>query len=110
MAAIEERVSKLEANVARLETWAGPGQIDALIEGQRDLRTQMGDLRTQVRDIQGQVRDFRGQLAKVQQVQDAHTGMIAGLKTDVAALKTDMAWVRDTLREVLRRLPPPPPD
>ncbi len=103
MAAIEERVSKLEANVARLETWAGPGQIGALIEGQRDLRTQ-------VRDIQGQVRDFRGQLAKVQQVQDAHTGMIAGLKTDVAALKTDMAWVRDTLREVLRRLPPPPPD
>jgi chromosome segregation ATPase len=92
MATIADRVRKLETSVERLETWAGPGQVEALIEGQRDLRTQIGGI--------------RGQLAKVQQVQENHTTMIAGLKTDVAGLKTDMAWVKDMLQAVLRRLPP----
>ena len=42
--------------VNNLETWAGPGQVQALAEGQRELRAD---------------------LTKVQQTQDRHTRMLA---------------------------------
>jgi chromosome segregation ATPase len=108
MANIEERLGTLEMRVDNLGTWAGPGQAEALAEGQRELRAE---------------------LAKVRQTQDRHTGMLADLisdvsglkasvsvleadnatlKTDVAGLKADMAEVKDTLAEILRRLPAPP--
>ena len=80
--------------VGNLETWAGPGQAQALAEGMREVRAD---------------------LAKVRQTQDRHTRMLADLtadvselKSDVATLKTDMAEVKSTLGEVLRRLPAPP--
>jgi phosphatidate phosphatase APP1 len=108
MASIEERLRTVEVRVDNLETWAGPGQAGALAEGQRALRADV---------------------ARIRQTQDRHTRMLAGLETDVATLKTDVATlktdvatlktdvatlktavteIKDTLREVLRRLPPPP--
>jgi len=80
MTTIEERLGTLEVRVDNLETWAGPGQAQALAEG-------LGEL--------------RADLAKVQRTQDRHTRMLAdlisdvsGLKTDVAQLKTDVAQLK----------------
>jgi hypothetical protein len=94
MKTVEERLGTLEVRVENLETWAGPGQVQALAEGHRELRAD---------------------LARVQQTQDRHTRMIAdlisdvsGLKTDVAGLKTDVADLKRGMTEVLRRLPAPP--
>jgi chromosome segregation ATPase len=115
MTTIEARLGTLEVRVDNLETWAGPGQAQALAEGQRELRAE---------------------LAKVQQTQDRHTRMLAdlisdvsGLKTDVAglqtdvaslksdvaslksdmaSLKSDMASLKSDMAEILRRLPAPP--
>jgi regulator of replication initiation timing len=101
MTSITDRVSKLETAIQRLETWAGPGQVEALIEGQRDVRTQVRDLRTQVGDLRTEVGDLRTEVGTLKVD-------VAELKTDVGTLKTDMAWVKETLQEVLRRLPPLP--
>jgi seryl-tRNA synthetase len=88
---ITDWVQGLEDRVRRLETWAGPGQIEALVEGQRAIRAD---------------------IAKLQATVDRHERMlvsltrdVAGLKTDVAALNQDMDEVKETLREILRRLP-----
>jgi hypothetical protein len=96
MATVEDRLKDLEVRVDHLETWAGPGQAEALAEGQRQLRAEF---------------------AKMRVTQDRHTRMlteitadVSGLKTDVAGLKTDMADVKSTVQEILRRLPPPPAD
>ena len=96
--------------VGNLETWAGPGQAEALAGGQRALRAD---------------------LARVRQTQDRHTRMlaeltadvaelkirvsglesdVATLKSDMATLKADMAEVKETVREILRRLPEPRAD
>jgi chromosome segregation ATPase len=108
MTTAEARLRTLEVRVDNLETWAGPGQAQALAEGQRELRAD---------------------LAKVQQTQDRHTRMLAdlisdvsglktdvadlktdvsGLKTDVSGLKTDVADLKSGMAEILRRLPAPP--
>ena len=86
--------------VENLETWAGPGQSGALAAGQREIRAELG---------------------KIRQTQDRHTRMLAdltadiselkttvtGLETRMSGLETDMGEVKDTLREILRRLPGP---
>jgi hypothetical protein len=87
MAGITEQVRTLDTRVDTLETWAGPGQVEALIQGQRDLRRQ---------------------LSQVQRVQERHTRMISGLMLDVAGLRADVAEASDSLRELLRRLPAGP--
>jgi septal ring factor EnvC (AmiA/AmiB activator) len=101
MTTTEERLGTLEVRVDNLETWAGPGQAQALAEGQRELRAE---------------------LAKVQRTQDRHTRMLAdlisdvsglktdvsGLKADVAILKADVAELKSGMAEILRRLPAPP--
>ncbi len=90
MATIEERLGTLEVRVNNLETWAGPGQAGALAEGQRQIRADLAKLRVELKaDIAILKTD------------------VAQLKTDVATLKTDMAGVKDTTREILRRLPAP---
>jgi chromosome segregation ATPase len=70
MATIEERLGTLDMRVDNLETWAGPGQAEALAEGQRELRAD---------------------LAKVRQTQDRHTRMLADLISDVSGLKTSVS-------------------
>jgi uncharacterized protein YceH (UPF0502 family) len=79
--------------VERLETWAGPGQADALTLG---------------------LRAVRADLAALRRVQNQHTALlealtadVSGLKTDVAELKADVAELKAAVQEILRRLPPP---
>jgi hypothetical protein len=97
MADVHEQIRALQVRVSKLETWAGPGQADALSAG------------------------MRADVAEIRRVQRQHTGLInalnrdvaglksdvAGLKHDVAVLKADMADVKVALAEILRRLPPP---
>jgi peptidoglycan hydrolase CwlO-like protein len=99
MATTEERVRKLEVRVDTLETWAGPGQLEALVQGQRVIRADLAKL--------------RADQAKIQKTQNRHSRQLEQLttdveilKADVAELKADMADVKTTLQELLRRLPP----
>jgi hypothetical protein len=94
MTSAEVRLSILETRVSQLETWAGPGQIEALLAG---------------------IRGIRGDITVMRRVQDRHSRQLAGLKTDVAGLKTDVAGLKTDvaelklgIREILRRLPEPP--
>jgi hypothetical protein len=90
MATIEERIGTLEMRVNNLETWAGPGQAAALAEGQRQIRADLARMQA----------EFRADLARMQ----------TEFRADLTTLKTDMAEVKGTLQEVLRRLPPLPAD
>jgi hypothetical protein len=92
MAQPEERVATLEMRVNRLETWAGPGQVETLATGMRAVRADFADMRR----VQGQhTRMLEGL-----------TSDVGGLKTDVAGLKTDVAELKVSVQEILRRLPP----
>ncbi len=108
MAVADDRIATLEMRVDRLETWAGPGQADALTTGMRAVR---GDLAI-VRRVQNQhtvmlgalhadVAELKADVAEVK-------ADVAELKTDVAVLKTDVAELKLAVQEILRRLPPPP--
>jgi septal ring factor EnvC (AmiA/AmiB activator) len=98
----------LEDRVERLETWAGPGQIEALAEGQRAIRADIAKLQATAdrhekllvrltHDVSGLKTDVAGLKTDV-----------AVLKADVAELKQDMGEVKATLAEILRRLPDHP--
>lgn len=87
MAVADERIATLEMRVDRLETWAGPGQADALTTG---------------------IRAVRADLAILRRVQNQHTVMLGALQADVAELKTDVGELKLAVQEILRRLPPPP--
>ena len=100
MATIAERIGALEVRVNGLETWAGPGQAGVLAAGLQSVR---GDLTILRRAQEGMLRD----LTKLRSTQDGMVGDIAALRSDVETLKADMSDVKETLREVLRRLPPP---
>ena len=63
MADITQRVGALEMRVNQLETWAGPGQAEALVAGMRDVRA----------DLAGVHRE----LSAVRRGQDSHTAMLA---------------------------------
>jgi phage shock protein A len=108
MAVADERIATLEMRVDRLETWAGPGQADALTTGMRAVR---GDLAI-VRRVQNQHTVMLGALhADVAELKADVAELkadVAELKTDVAELKTDVAELRLAVQEILRRLPPPP--
>jgi septal ring factor EnvC (AmiA/AmiB activator) len=93
---------RLEARLEKLETWAGPGQIQALIEGQQALRADMAKVHASL-DRHERI------LAKLKTDVGSLKSDVGTLKTDVGSLKSDMAWVKKTLAEVLRRLPDPPP-
>ncbi|GAA2106775.1 hypothetical protein GCM10009780_59560 [Actinomadura alba] len=69
-----------------LETWAGPGQIEALAAGLTEVRA---NVRTVIRTQERHTR----QLADL-------TSDVSGLKTDVAELKTDMAQVKADVAEL----------
>jgi cell division protein FtsB len=127
MAGLHEQIEALRVRVSKLETWAGPGQADALSAG-------LGALRTEVADIRRVQRQHGGLLSALKSVQEHHTVLLGGLdqdvaglkqdvavlkqdvaglkqdvavlKQDVAGLKSDMAEVKVTLAEILRRLPP----
>jgi len=114
---------RLEARVQQLETWAGPGQIQALIEGQRVLRAEMvkvqatldrhGRILTRLKaDMSGAKSDIGALKTDMSAVKTDISALktdMSAVKTDISALKTDMAWVKETLTELLRRIPQLPP-
>src|SRR5580700_8634259 len=105
MAGEREQIEALRVRVSKLETWAGPGQAEAMSTGMRALRTDVAAIRrvqTQhttaiaalQRDVTGLKTDMIGVKAE-----------LAVLKDDVAVLKQDMGDVKVALAEILRRLP-----
>ncbi|HMH90528.1 MAG TPA: hypothetical protein VK586_05525 [Streptosporangiaceae bacterium] len=99
--------------MSKLETWAGPGQADALSAGMRAMRTDIADIRRVQRQHTGLLNALNRDVAVLKSVQEQQAQDIAVLKADVAVLKqdvavlkADMADVKATLAEILRRLPP----
>ena len=120
MADVDEQIKALQMRVSKLETWAGPGQADALSAGVRALRTDAAEIRRVQRQHTGLLGALNRDVAGLTRVQEQHTAQlgkldqdvagikadVAGLKQDVAVLKRDMAEVKMVLAEILRRLPP----
>jgi len=111
-AVLEERVTRLEKKVERLETWAGPGQNVSFSESLAELRKKFDDFgRVQARHtkmIGNLADDVAGLKADVAGLKTDVAGLktdVATLKTDVAGLKADMVEVKGTLGEILDRLP-----
>jgi chromosome segregation ATPase len=110
----EDRLGALEVRVGNLETWAGPGQAEALAEGQRALRADVAKVRqTQDRhtrmlaDLTADVSELKTRVSGLETDVAGLKSDVATLKSDVATLKSDMAEVKETVREILRRLPEP---
>jgi chromosome segregation ATPase len=131
----EERLGALEVRVGNLETWAGPGQVEALAEGQRalradlakvrqtqdrhtrmladltadvsELKTRVSGLETDVAGLKSDVATLKSDVATLKSDVATLKSDVATLKSDVATLKSDMAEVKETVREILRRLPEP---
>jgi len=95
MTTTQERVTKLEIRVTTLETWAGPGQAEALSAGVAGIRAELQRFR----------REQGAATAALQRDVAVLKTDVAGLKTDVAVLKADMSDVKATVHEILRRLP-----
>jgi chromosome segregation ATPase len=127
MADVHEQIKALKMRVSKPETWAGPGQADALSAGMRALRTDVADIQRVQRQHTGLLsalnRDVAGltrvqeqhtaqlgkldqDMARLSRVQEQHTAQLGKLDQDVAVLKSDMAEVKMLLAEILRRLPP----
>ena len=121
MTQVEERLGTLEVRVGNLETWAGPGQAEALAEGQRALRADLAkvrqtqdrhtrmlaDLTADVSELKIRVSGLETDVAGLKADVATLKTDVATLKADVATLKADMAEVKQTVREILRRLPEP---
>jgi chromosome segregation ATPase len=102
-----ERLRHLEDEVEQLKTWAGPGQIQALLDGQRALRADMAQVKVILerhdRLLQGNKKDVAGLKTDVAGLKTDVAGLktdVAGLKTDVAGLKTDVAELRTDVAEL----------
>ncbi len=103
MTTVEQRLKDVEVRVDRLETWAGPGQAEALSVGLSALRAEIAAFRQEVNRA---FRDVRAEMAGIKSSVSALETDVAGLKADVAGLKSDMSHVKGALEEILRRLPP----
>ena len=99
MAEVHEQIKALQVRVSKLETWAGPGQADALSAGMRAMRTEIADIRRVQRQHTGLLNALNRDVAGLK-------GEVGGLKGDMARLEGDMADVKAALAEILRRLPP----
>ena len=88
MATIEDRLMAVESRVGHLETWAGPGQVEALSISLTALRADLATFR----------RDVRADQARLRQEMTAELGTI----------NTRLGGIEDTMAEMLRRLPPSP--
>ena len=98
--------------VERLETWAGPGQTEALRVTVRAIRadvialrgvqkkqgTQLDELTTDVARLKTDVGVLKADVAELK----ADVGV---LKADVGVLKADVGEIRVAIQEILRRLP-----
>jgi archaellum component FlaC len=121
MNTVDDRIRTLEMRVERLETWAGPGQTEALSVNVRAIRADVVAFRgvqkkqgvqldQLTRDMARVKDDVAGLKTDVAGLKTDVAGLktdVAGLKTDVAGLKTDVAELKTAVAEILRRLPPP---
>jgi phage shock protein A len=111
VATAEDRVTILEGRVNVLETWAGPGQIEVLVAGLAEVRTNVrAVIKTQERhtrqlaDLTSDVSGLKTDMAEVKaDVAELKTD-VAQLKTDVAELKTGMAELRATVGDLATTL------
>jgi hypothetical protein len=88
MNTLEDRLVALERRVGHLETWAGPGQVEAL-------SLSLADLRSEFIGFRGEFDAFRAEIS----------AEFSTIKADVGALKADVGDLKAGLAEVLRRLP-----
>lgn len=133
MIGVAERIVRLEDEVQQLQTWAGPGQVQALLDGQRELRSDMAKLqatvdrherllvglksavsgfKSDVTTLKGDVAGIKGDVttlkSDVTTLKDDVTTLkddVADLKDDVAGIKGDVADLKVAVAEILRRLP-----
>jgi archaellum component FlaC len=116
---VAEQLQRLEADVTHLKTWAGPGQVEALLDGQRELREDMGKVKAKLdrherilgtlkKDVGGLKKDVGGLKKDVGGLKED----VGGLKAEFAEFKADMsdfkAEMLDFKAVVLRRLPAAP--
>jgi hypothetical protein len=94
MADVNQQIRALQVRVSKLETWAGPGQADALSAGVRGLRTDVADIRRVQRQHTGLLNALNRDVAGVKGDVGGLKSDVAGLKTDVAVLKTDVAGLK----------------
>lgn len=123
--------------VERLETWAGPGQTEALSVNIRAIRadvvalrgvqkkhgTQLDELTRDSARLKADVGELKGDVAVLTAdvavlkadaaVLKADVAVLKAdvgeLKGDVGVLKADVGALRVAVAEILRRLPEPPP-
>jgi hypothetical protein len=107
MTTIGDRVRTLEVRVEKLETWAGPGQADALSTGQIAIRTDIASFRREVKSgLTGLGRELAILRGDLTSLRDETKADIASLRSDIASLRSDLTSLRGILQEILRRLPP----
>jgi chromosome segregation ATPase len=116
MATVAEQIGALGVRVKELETWAGPGQASVLAAGLQAVRGDLAILRRNQESMLRAQRGLRAEVGTLRSTQEEHTRALAGLTSEVgtlkaglAVLKADMGEMKETLREILRRLPPPAP-
>ena len=102
---LEERVTRLEMRMERLETWAGPGQNVSFSESLAELRKRFDDFgRVQAKHTK-MISDLADDVASLEAAFNSDVAVLktdtatlkidmVGIKTDVATLKTDMAGVK----------------
>ncbi|MBW1809340.1 MAG: hypothetical protein JRJ87_14180 [Deltaproteobacteria bacterium] len=82
---IEKTMDAIHCSVVKIENEHG-AKLEALFEGQADLKTDVAELKTDVADLKTDVAELK-------------TGQLI-LKTDVAELKTGQQKIRGEIREV----------
>jgi hypothetical protein len=91
--------------VDRLETWAGPGQVESLAIGLRAVRADVSAVRRVQNQhstmLAGLISDVSGLKPDVATL----TSDVSGLKSDVAILTADVSELKLGVAEILRRLP-----
>jgi chromosome segregation ATPase len=128
--------NRLEERVTSLEAWAGPGQIRALLDGQQELRAGMAKvqatlsrhdrllsrLKTDMSSVKDTLARHEATLDQHTAILDQHTAILGqhtailgehtvaldSLQGQVNGLVADMAWVKQSLGELLARIPEQP--
>ena len=112
---ITARMERLEDEVQHLKTWAGPGQIQALVEGQRAIRAELAKANTKLDrherilikitktlDQHGERLDQHGEaLAR-------HDERFTGIEQRLDRHDARFTGIEEMLAELLRRVPEPP--
>jgi hypothetical protein len=106
---------RLEARVQHLETWAGPGQVQALLDGQQELRTGLAKAQGTLARHERLLTGLKTDMAAVKQTQGqhsaalaAHTAILAEHTAILAEHTALLAWMKQALTELLARIPEQP--